>query len=377
MKNDLGINFDQIIDTEAGALVTEETPVVESEETQEVVEDEEELIEVNIDPEEEAASEEMSQDIVEESSSLPFKVLVNALHEKGVLSELDAEALENADEDEAEMLISLIKGEISKNVNQYKTGLPSVIKELIENYEENVPLDRLISMKSQQMRLDNITDDMLKENVDLMKAVIHDNYKSMGLSDAKIKKRIQQFEDLDQLEEESLDALNEGRSRIKQSQLDEKENAKAKVKKDEDARTSNLKSLEDDINSTTELVEGMTLTDREKTIIYDSMTKVVNTDINGTPLNAVMVTRAKNPTGFEKLLHYYHSLGLFDIDSKGNLAPNVSKLKAGAKASAMESLTSALQKRQSSSPGSPVGTTTVDIEKLKANIAAMKNIIPK
>lgn len=392
-KNGLGIGVGdmmdttQMIDTDTGKLVTGN--IVEEvkgtpEKKESVKEESNDLIEVNVEtpkPEEiieNSSAEEDTPSKKEQtsSSSLPsLKVLANALYEKGVLSELDSSKLENASEDEAEVIIELIKAEIDKNVTSYRTGLPKTIQDLIENYEDNVPLDRLINLKSTKMRLDSISDEQIKGNVDLQKLVISENYKRLGMSEARIAKRIQQFEDLDQLEEESVDALADSKAFMEESIEKERITAKEQTKKFEDERKASLKSLQEDINETAFLVKDIKLSDREKKDLYESMTVPVGKDKNGNPMNKVMVTREKNPVGFEKLLHYYHELGLFNIDKNGKLNPDISKIKAGAKASAMDELTSALRDSHQSSSGKPARDHTIDKSKMKSNIESMKGII--
>jgi NADH dehydrogenase/NADH:ubiquinone oxidoreductase subunit G len=195
------------------------------------------------------------------------------------------------------------------------------------------------------------------------------------MSDAKIQKRIQQFSDLDQLQDESIEALADSKEFISTAVEAEKATAKEQSITAEKNRTDSLKSLKEDINSITDLVDGMKLSEKEKTTLYDSMTKAVDKDVNGAPMNRVMVTRAKNPLGFEKLLHYYHSIGLFDMDKEGQLSPDISKIKTGAKASMMDELSSALRTSQSASSGTPARETNVDRSRIKSNIDSMKGLI--
>lgn len=392
-NNGLGISIkdmidtNQMIDTDTGKIVTgvmpeEETKNPESKKPVQK-ESDKDLIEVNVDdtkPQGTVDTSGTEEDTLKNkeqhsSSSLPsFKVLANALYEKGVLSELDISTIEDGTEDEAEALINLIKGEIDKNVSSYKTALPKTIQDLIDNYEDNVPLDKLIGMKSTKMRLDNITEESLKEDVNLQKLIISENYKRLGISEAKIAKRIQQFDDLDQLEDESLEALADSKKFMEEALESERENAKLETKKMEEEREKNLKSLQDEINETTTLIEGINISDRERKNIYESMTKPQGKDSYGNPMNKVMVTRERNPVGFEKLLHYYHELGLFNIDKNGKLNPDISKIKAGAKASAMDELNSALREGHQTSSGSPAREQTVDRSKMKSNIDVMKGL---
>lgn len=383
--NGLGIDMSEMLDTDTGMLVTGEPPKVDEPEKVEEAKTgiEDDMIEVNLEEDPTIINEKNSgadEDVViddeQSSSSLPkFKVLANALHEKGVLSALDESKFDDEDAEEAEVLIELIKEEITKNNNSYKESLPKTIKDLIDNYEENVPLDELIGLKSTKMRLESITEDQVKGDENLQKLIIEENYKRLGMSEARIKKRIQQFEDLSQLEEESVDALKESKEYIEQSIIAEKENAKKREAEFEKERLNSLKSLKEDINKTASVIDGINISDREKELIYESMTKVVDKDEAGRPMNSVMVTRAKNPVGFEKMLHYYHSLGLFNIKDDGTIDPDISKIKTGAKKSAMDELNSAIRGSQLPSSGTPARETTLDRDKLKDNIKSMKSLI--
>src|ERR1035437_3411449 len=88
-------------------------------------------------------------------SSSPFVVFAKVLHEEGVLSSFD----ESKDYNSVEGLTAAISEEITLNVQDYKDSLPEAIKEIIDNYEEGIPLDQLIANKSRQIEFDNIKDE--------------------------------------------------------------------------------------------------------------------------------------------------------------------------------------------------------------------------
>ena len=56
------------------------------------------------------------------------------------------------------------------------------------------------------------------------------------------------------------------------------------------------------------------------------MTEPIARDAEGNPMNPVMATKNKNPQAFEMMVHYYHQLGLFDIDENGTMKPDFSKI---------------------------------------------------
>lgn len=386
--NNLGVNFgemmdsDFLLDTETGKIITDKNIPGENdntdtgEEGKEGETPKEDLIEVNIDsdtpPDDDTATAGPSSS--SETNQSVLKNLATALYEEGVISELDEEKLNEASESEAEVLIDLIRQEIGRNVENYKEGLPDKVKKIIDNYEEGVPLDVIIGLESANQRLDMITEDQLKDSEDLQKLIVTESLKRAGYSDAKIQKRIQQFEDLGQLEEEAIDSLTEAKEYYATALEAEKNRVKKEQKEAEERQKKTLQDLKKDIMATTEVVPGIKITNKEKEKIYESMTKVVDQDQYGNPMNEVMVTRAKNPMGFEKLLHYYYQLGLFNIDDEGNIAPDLSKLKTSAKSSAIDELNKTLSKKKSSfSSGSPARQHS-DPNKLKENIEAMKGL---
>ena len=385
-ENDFGASYEDLddaqvlFDSDTGQIFNEDSPKPkekEKEENQKPGQSKEDLIEVNLeaDSKEKNASPDEDTEAKQDnsSSSLPsFKVLAKALHEQGVLSELDLD--EESDLEDSEQLISLIKKEIDRNVSSWKEALPKKLKDLINNYEENVPLDRLIEIESKKDIFNSIKEEDIKSDEQLQKDIIAENFRRMGLSDDRIRKRIQQFDDLDQLEEEALDALKESKEFYAKEIEAEKAKQKEYERKAEEDREKSLAKLKEDIFKTSEIIEGITLNEKEKEKIYDSMTKVVDTDENGRPLNYVMKLRSKNPIGFEKLLHYYTSIGMFNMDSKGNLKPDISKIKTGAKSSAMDELTSALRESQKHSSGTPAREHQMDRGRIKDNIKTMKNL---
>lgn len=388
--NELGIDFNEmmesdfLIDTDTGNIITEKNvPGNESEEEEveatptKEEENKEDMIEIDDSGTPTPQESESGASSSSETNQGVLKSLAKALYEEGVISELDEEKLSSVEtESEAEVLIDLIKEEINRNVNSYKENLPDKVKKIIDNYEEGVPLDVIIGLESTNQRLDTITEDQVNENEDLQKIIIVDSLKRMGLSDSKIAKRIQQFEDLGQLKDEALEALNETKEYYKQALDAERERVAKQREEYEKQQKKTLEDLRRDVLNTQELIPGMKITEKERERIYDSMTKVVDQDPNGNPMNEVMKMRSKNPIGFEKLLHYYYQLGLFNIDDDGNVNPDVSKLKASAKSNAVEELSKALKTKQNTSVGTP-GRERMDRQRVKDNLESMKGLFKR
>lgn len=390
-KNELGIGFgemmdsDLLIDTDTGKVITNDNiPTDTTENPEEGKTDaqtdpkKEDLIEVDVETPQSSDNPPIDIDDAGASSSSDnnqnvLKSLAKALYDEGVISELDEESLNSTDESEAEVLIKLIGSEISKNVDSYKSNLPDRVKKVIDNYEEGVPLDVIIGLESTNQRLEGITDEQIKGDDNLQKLVITDSFKRMGLTDEKVQKRIQQFEDLGQLEDEAIDALANTKEYYAEALENEKVKAQEKRTEYAEAQKKTLEDLKKSVMATEELVAGVKITNQEKEKIYESMTKVIDQDKNKNPMNTVMVTRSKNPMGFEQLLHYYHNLGLFNIEDDGTLKPDLSKLKSGAKSSAISELNKSLKKGSPAFAGAPK-RERLDSDKMRDNLASMKDL---
>lgn len=237
-----------------------------------------------------------------------FKAFGSTLVEKGVFSE---ELFKDFD-GTIDGLVSAVDKEILYGVESYKESLPPVIKELIDNYEEGVPLEDLIATKSREISYNNITEDKLEEDSNLQKEIIRQYLESTGLKENKIKKLIETYEDTDELFNEAKDALGEIKDILKKEQEYIKKEQEKERKIAEQRTKELLNTVETTINKTEEIVPGIKLNDKIKKEIYSSMTQPTGRDADGNPINKVMEIRAKDPIKFEMTLHYLASLGIFE-----------------------------------------------------------------
>lgn len=258
-------------------------------------------------------------------SSSPFVLFAKALHEDGVLSSFDETKFK---EGTIEELSSAVKEEIVAGVQAYKESLPSEVKDLIENYEEGVPLDALIAAKSRQIEYENIKDEDLKNDKDLQKQLLTQDLLMRGYTEQDAKEMIQDAEDLGKLEAKSRVSLNKLKEVSKAQQEEMKKQVAAYKEQLEKQQKEQLVTIKKQIDETAEIIPGIALNKNVRDKLYQSMTTIVETDSEGRPMNAVMALRAKNPMEFEKKLHYYVTLGLF------NEKPDITKVMTVAKSSA-------------------------------------------
>jgi hypothetical protein len=349
-------------------------PVTPEEDTEPKPDPAKDLIEVNVEDGLEGKTEITPDPIGGDPSSSKntFSVLAKALLEEGVISSFE----ESEEEFGAKELIKLLEGEINNGVDGYKNSLPEDVKAIIDNYEEGVPLNKLIEAKTQTLEYNKITEEFLLESVDLQRSVVRKNLENKGYSEAKINRRLKQFEELENLEEEAVEALSEDKANAVEH---EKEIIKAEKERNRlqaEESTRQMESLKDDVFSTETIIPGITLNDKDKKSIYKSMTEVVAQDESGNPLNSVMETRMKNPLAFEKAVHYYHSLGLFKIDKNGKFTPDFSKINKVSKSSAIDELTKVVGSSRSLSSGQPA-REEYNGDKLQSNIKSLREMMAK
>lgn len=274
------------------------------------------------------------------------------------------ELVEENDGDEAQALRQLHQLSISQmiktGVERFKESLTPEEKILYEAKEKGLPVDKYSIAKRNQAKYSKITADQLKESASLQEEVVSKALELRGFTPEEIKEEIEGYKALENLEGKALKALEiVPKAYEKQVKDIETEAAAAEeTKKDRiRQRVAKMKSL---IENTPEIIPGIKLTKPTRDKIMESMTVPVAQDEDGNPLNPVMATRAKNPEGFEMLIHYYHQLGLFNIDDNGKVIPDFSKISKIEKTKAVDSMRSAFESKENQVAGKPAKVKTDD-----------------
>lgn len=284
------------------------------------------------------------QDPGDSPSNSSLITLAKALVEEGVLTELPEDFGGEIDD-----LFKLVGDEINRNTEKWIHNLPKPIKDVIENYQEGVPLDRIIQTKSKEVEYAGVTDEILEKNEELQKYLIKQDLKNRGYNDAKILKRLKTFEDTEQLEEEAKDALGSLKQLEVYNQSQLKKQAKVQRENQENQNKKTLEDIQSAVNKTDEIVPGIKLTKRSRTNLYKSLTEIVGESEQGQPMNAVMQKRMKDPLQFELTLHYLNNLGVFDGD--------FSKLVNTGKTTAVQNLKKQLENTSSNFAGRNSGVS--------------------
>lgn len=238
-----------------------------------------------------------------------FTIIAQALKEEGFLTDLPEDF-----DGSPESFINVMGNEIKLGINEYVTGLPTVVQELIAHYEEGVPLKELIEIKSDQISLEGITADSLKADENLQKDLIYEDFRLRGLSEKQIKLQIDALETTGNL----LSAASDAHTNLIDYQKRQADSLVQKTKQEkqqaEQNRIAMLNKVKQTVEATKEIVPGIPLSNLQKDQLYKSMTTVVAHDDSGRPLDIVGYKRAQDPLKFDQRLHYLASIGVFDDD---------------------------------------------------------------
>ena len=292
-------------------------------------------------------------------SSSPYLAFAKDRANEGVLLDFSdedwQELVERNDGDEAQALRELHQLSVSQmikvGVERFKESLTPEEKLLYEAKEKGLPVDKYSLAKRNQSKYSKITPDELKESVSLQEDVVSKFLELRGYSPEEIKEEIEGYKALDNLGVKAAKAL-EFVPKAYEKQVKDLESeataadqaAKDKIRQ----RVAKMKSL---VETTPEIIPGIKLTKPVREKIMESMTVPIAQDKEGNPLNPVMATRMKNPEGFEMLIHYYHQLGLFNIDDSGKISPDFSKISKIEKTKAVDSMRSAFESKENATTG--------------------------
>lgn len=263
-------------------------------------ENSEDVVGTNKDNVEEETSDE--QDDAETSSSNPnlFSSLAALLSDKGLLSSTES-TIENEDD-----FIEMFKKEIKSS--EY-SDLNTNQKEYLDKIREGIPQQKVEQDQYNTSRLDNITEDSIKEDSDLRQRIIYQDFVNRGFTDAKARKLLQRSIELDADLEDANDAL-ESIKEFSKTKID-KENEQIKLDnaKRETKEANRIESVKTKIQKTDEVISGFKITSAVKEKIEQNMFDVVgeNPDTKQNE-NALLKYRRENPEDFDHKLYYLFTI---------------------------------------------------------------------
>ena len=271
------------------------------------------------DPEEPEDPEDPEDPEEPEDTSSPLIPYAKMLVEEGILPGFNIDEFDGT----ADGLKDAMNKEIAANINHYKESLPKPVKDLIDGYEEGVPFDKILKLKSEQIEVQNITEDKLSEDINLQKNVLRKYYEeTTSFSKEKITSMISKLDDYGDLESEAISSLSE----LKEIAADKEEQAKkdAQVAKEEADRRYKeaIQQATEYIDEAKEIVPGLKLNKNMREKLKTNITVPVGYDANGNPVSKLTAHLSKDPIKSEIMLNYLFEVtnGFKDFSAFGKPA---------------------------------------------------------
>jgi len=274
---------------------------------------------------EDNSSEEVDEEDVEdegsegsESSSNLYSSLAAFVHEQGLLPSLD---IDLKDIKSADDFASVFNKELD------------IQAELrLNDYLANLDLNKIGIAKKDIQDLNTINSDSLKNDIDLAKRIIYNDYLNQGLDEKKANRMLNRLIDLGEdaiLEdaEESLESLKEFKNR----EIEKETNS---YKERLEAEKVNQAKLDEQMKKTIyeskDLISGLKPNKALQDKVYKSINDIVGKSPDGTFENKFMKERRENPLEFEIRMYHFYELT--------NGFKDLSKISTTAKSSAVKDL---------------------------------------
>jgi len=280
------------------------------------------------------------------SSSSPYLAFARDRANEGVFLEFTDEdwatLKERNDNDEAaalrELSIISVREQINAGVEDYKKSLTDEDRILYEAKDKGLPVDEYSVAKRNFDKYSKITEEDISDNEDLQIDLVSKALELRGYSAEEISEEIDGYKALENLAGKAKKALK-GLPTAYKGTIDKLEQgAKASEQARQDGIRQRVARMKKSVDNTPEIIPGIKLTKPTREKIIKSMTVPIAKDEQGNALNPVMATRIKNPDAFEMMIHYYHGLGLFNIDDDGNMKPDFSKIEKVQKTKATDEM---------------------------------------
>lgn len=201
-----------------------------------------------------------------------IKGLAEWSKEQGIL-EYDPEKFEDSEDWLKSAFSEKVQKEVYSEVQKYKEELPGVIKDILNNYEEGVPLDEMIYSKSREIEYNGITESQLEESEEIQKRLVADWYANQDYDQDEIESKITKLKDAVLLEDEAKTALKKLKVFEARYQQELVQAVERNRKAEEKAFAERLANLEKEVMSSEEIIPGIKVTPEERKKIFEAYTK--------------------------------------------------------------------------------------------------------
>lgn len=257
----------------------------------------------SVDGEEDENNEENESDV--DSSPNLYSSISNVLFEQGIIPSLESSENIKTSED----FVGALKKEIDLQAEQR-----------LEEYLQNLDLNKIAVSRKTQLELSSIDEDYLKSNLEVAKDIIFRDYINQGLSEERATKLLRKTIDLgeDMVIEDALESaqsLKEFEARLEQQERVRYSQQLAEQAVEQESINNAIKNT---IYGSKEVILGLPNTKALQDRVFKSMTEVVSKNpTTGEMQNKFMQSRAVNPIEFDTKMYYLYELtnGFTDLSN--------------------------------------------------------------
>ena len=290
---------------------------------------------------EDESSEEVDEEDVEEegsegseSSSNLYSSLAAFVHEQGLLPSLDID------------LKDIKSADDFANVFNKELDIQAELR--LNDYLANLDLNKIGIAKKDIQDLSTINSDLLKNDIDLAKRIIYDDYLNQGLDEKKANRMLNRLIDLGDdaiLEdaEESLQSLKEFKAREIER---ETQSYKERLEADKIQQAKLDEQIKKTIYESKDLISGLKPNKALQDKVYKSINDIVGKSPDGTFENKFMKERRENPLEFEIRMYHFYELT--------NGFKDLNKISTTAKSSAVKDLEKIARQTKLKDNGTPL-----------------------
>jgi hypothetical protein len=270
--------------------------------------------------------------------------LVNEEIFEGHTEEEMEEMLKDADAGTIKKLMELtLDTKLKAKQDSWMNSFDGAKKRFLEIEDKFTDTDTAIQMAQRLEFFDGVTEQTLKDDVNLQKNLYFEYLRGKNFSDEEARGMVEEADGIDKLLEKAQSSL----PALKQQAAAFVSNSEAQKLKNREAyseqQQKQFQSLMDSVDSKEAFVPGLKINKTIKDKVKRNMTTPIHKTDDGRELTSLMYKQQQAPGEFQALMSYYDTLGLFDVDKEGNFAPNIDKLKQVAKTKAVTELDKVLQ----------------------------------
>lgn len=201
-----------------------------------------------------------------ESDDSLNKVYAELLKEKGILDYEDEEF-----EDSEEWIDNKLN---SKLQTLAESSLDPVIKEINDKFKAGVPLEDLLVIKSNNARIDEITEDQLEDDISLQENLVREELRLQDKYDEDdIEKKIDRLKAADMLKEEALMAKKSIKKHLEKHEANLVKEAELQAQQEEQMKAQIINNVKATIDTSNEFIKGVPIKKEEKSKLFEGITK--------------------------------------------------------------------------------------------------------